>query len=69
LLAQAVPLPPVVRARYEPLFLQSLRHPPTFEPEGAVSQSKRLVVETPWSQVTSECQQFGHPPRLNNSPF
>jgi hypothetical protein len=27
---------------------------------------KRLVVESPWSQLTSECQRFGHPPRLDN---
>jgi hypothetical protein len=33
-------------------------------------ESKRLVVvESPWSQFTSECQRFGHPPRLDNSPF
>jgi hypothetical protein len=24
---------------------------------------KRPVVESPWSQLTSECQRFGHPPR------
>ena len=29
-----------------------------------VSQ-KQLVVESPWSQLTSECQRFGHPPRLD----
>jgi hypothetical protein len=32
----------------------------------AVGESKRLVVQSPWSQLTSECQRFGHPPRLNN---
>jgi hypothetical protein len=26
----------------------------------------RPVVESPWSHFTSECQRFGHPPRLNN---
>jgi hypothetical protein len=26
---------------------------------------KRLVVESPWSQFTSECRRFGHPPRLD----
>jgi hypothetical protein len=36
---------------------------------GLVSQ-KRLVVEPSWSQLTSECQRFGHPPpRLNNQPW
>ena len=35
----------------------------------AVSQSKRRVVESPWSQVTSECPRFGHPPRLDKDPF
>eukprot|EP01047_Picozoa_sp_COSAG01_P036068 COSAG01_NODE_2799_length_7053_cov_21.482456_11_plen_155_part_00 len=28
-------------------------------------ESKRLVVESPWSQFTSECQRFGLPPRLD----
>eukprot|EP01047_Picozoa_sp_COSAG01_P009788 COSAG01_NODE_405_length_17466_cov_554.403697_20_plen_76_part_00 len=32
-------------------------------------ESKRLVVESPWSQFTSECQRFGHPPRLDKTPF
>jgi hypothetical protein len=31
-------------------------------------ESKRLVVESPWSQFTSECQRFGHPPRLDEWP-
>jgi|EP01049_Picozoa_sp_SAG25_P007249 hypothetical protein len=31
----------------------------------AAGESKRLVVESPWSQLTSECQRFGHPPRLD----
>jgi hypothetical protein len=35
-------------------------------PAGALGESKRLVVQSPWSQLTSECQRFGHPPRLNN---
>jgi hypothetical protein len=26
---------------------------------------KRLLDESPWLQVTSECQRFGPPPRLN----
>jgi hypothetical protein len=34
-----------------------------------VGESKRLVVESPWSQFTSECQRFGHPPRLDKQPF
>eukprot|EP01047_Picozoa_sp_COSAG01_P045075 COSAG01_NODE_4127_length_5326_cov_3.238569_5_plen_96_part_00 len=29
-------------------------------------ESKRPVVESPWSQSASECQRFGHPLRLNN---
>jgi hypothetical protein len=29
----------------------------------------RLVVESPCSQFTRECQRLGHPPRLNKSPF
>jgi hypothetical protein len=29
-------------------------------------ESKRLVVEPPWSQLTSQCQRFEHPPRLDN---
>jgi hypothetical protein len=28
-------------------------------------ESKRLVVESPWSQLTSECQRFRYPPRLD----
>jgi hypothetical protein len=28
-----------------------------------MGESKRLVVESPWSQFTRECQRFGHPPR------
>jgi hypothetical protein len=28
-------------------------------------EPKRLVVESPWSQLTSECQRFWHPPRLD----
>jgi hypothetical protein len=28
-------------------------------------ESKWLVVESPWSQLTSECQRFSHPPRLD----
>jgi hypothetical protein len=31
-------------------------------------ESTRLVVESPWSQFTSECQRFGHPPRLDKQP-
>jgi hypothetical protein len=27
---------------------------------------KRPVVESQWSQFTSECQRFGHPPRLDH---
>jgi hypothetical protein len=27
---------------------------------------KRLLAESSWLQFTSECQRFGHPPRLNN---
>jgi hypothetical protein len=30
---------------------------------------KRLVIGSPWLQFASECQRFGHPPRLNGSPF
>jgi hypothetical protein len=29
-------------------------------------ESKRLGVESPWSQSTSKRQQIGHPPRLSN---
>eukprot|EP01047_Picozoa_sp_COSAG01_P051775 COSAG01_NODE_5377_length_4298_cov_2.455347_6_plen_127_part_00 len=32
-------------------------------------ESRRPAVESPWSQVTGECQRFGHPPRLDNSPL
>jgi hypothetical protein len=32
-------------------------------------ESKRLVVGSPRSQFTSECQRFGHPPRLDKVPF
>eukprot|EP01047_Picozoa_sp_COSAG01_P048539 COSAG01_NODE_4738_length_4782_cov_14.714072_5_plen_343_part_00 len=32
---------------------------------GCGGESERLVVESPWSQLTSECQRFGHPPRLD----
>jgi hypothetical protein len=32
-------------------------------------ESKRILVEPPWSQLTIECQRFWHPPRLNHSPF
>ena len=32
---------------------------------GCGGESERLVVESPWSQLTSECQCFGHPPRLD----
>jgi hypothetical protein len=28
-------------------------------------ESERLVVESAWPQFTSECQRFGHPPRLD----
>eukprot|EP01047_Picozoa_sp_COSAG01_P009470 COSAG01_NODE_389_length_17708_cov_111.404452_10_plen_194_part_00 len=28
-----------------------------------------LVIGWLWSQLTSKCQRFGHPPRLNNQPF
>jgi hypothetical protein len=35
----------------------------------AAGESKRRVVESPWSQFTSECQRFGHPPRLDKWPF
>eukprot|EP01047_Picozoa_sp_COSAG01_P005330 COSAG01_NODE_181_length_22873_cov_12.951392_8_plen_71_part_00 len=42
--------------------------PTVIELAGAC-ESNRLGVESPWSQSTSECQQFGHPPRLNNWPF
>jgi hypothetical protein len=34
-------------------------------PPAGHGESKRLVVESPWSQFTSECQRFGHPPRLD----
>jgi hypothetical protein len=30
-----------------------------------LGESKRRVVESPWSQLTSECQRFEHPPRLD----
>jgi hypothetical protein len=33
---------------------------------GKTGESQRLVVESPWSQLTSECQRFGPPPRLNH---
>eukprot|EP01047_Picozoa_sp_COSAG01_P001128 COSAG01_NODE_24_length_37608_cov_19.303154_15_plen_78_part_00 len=32
----------------------------------AAGVSKRLVVESPWAQLTSERQRCGHPPRRNN---
>jgi hypothetical protein len=34
-------------------------------PATAGGESKRLVVDSLWSQFTSECQRFGHPPRLD----
>jgi hypothetical protein len=37
-------------------------------PAGGGGELKRLVVESPWSQLTSECQRFGHPPRLDKQP-
>jgi hypothetical protein len=39
----------------------------TWLPTGTpwLGESKWLVVESSWSQLTSECQRFGHPPRLN----
>jgi hypothetical protein len=33
--------------------------------QAARGESRRLVVESPWSQFTSECQRFRHPPRLD----
>jgi hypothetical protein len=38
------------------------------EPDGVDAAEvipKRPVVESSWSQFTSECQRFGHPPRLD----
>ena len=32
-------------------------------------ESKRLGVESPWSQFTRECQRCRHPPRLDQQPF
>jgi hypothetical protein len=32
-------------------------------------ESKRPVVESPWSPPTSECQRFCHPPRLDKPPL
>jgi hypothetical protein len=32
-------------------------------------ESQRRIVESPWSQLTSECQRCRHPPRLNHSRF
>jgi hypothetical protein len=31
---------------------------PWSSPDDAAGESKRLVVESPWSQLTSECQRF-----------
>jgi hypothetical protein len=33
----------------------------------AVSQNGQFS-GSPWSQLTRECQRFGHPPRLNHQP-
>jgi hypothetical protein len=38
-------------------------------PGCALGESKRPVVELPWSRFTCECQRFGHPPFLDKSPF
>jgi hypothetical protein len=32
-------------------------------------ESKRLVVESPWSQLPSECRRCRHPPRLDKEPL
>jgi hypothetical protein len=40
------------------------RTPPRRWRRERAGESKRLVVEWPWSQLTSECQRFCHPPRL-----
>jgi hypothetical protein len=37
--------------------------------EGEDGESKRPVVESPWSQFSSECQCYGQPPRLDNPPL
>jgi hypothetical protein len=37
--------------------------------EGEDGESKRPVVESPWSHFTSECQCYGQPPRLDNPPL
>eukprot|EP01047_Picozoa_sp_COSAG01_P021014 COSAG01_NODE_1206_length_11242_cov_29.405905_7_plen_160_part_00 len=39
------------------------------EAAACLGEPKRLVVESPWSHLTSECQRFGHPPRLDKQPF
>jgi hypothetical protein len=36
--------------------------------EGSQRESRRRVIESPWVLLTSECQRFGHPPRLNQPP-
>jgi hypothetical protein len=38
-------------------------------PRTAPGESTRPGVESPWSHFTSECQRFGHPPRLDKQPF
>jgi hypothetical protein len=38
----------------------------TAVPVPGESQRLLIVVESPWSQFTSECQRFGHPPRLDD---
>jgi hypothetical protein len=40
------------------------RHP--LHPRRAAGESKRPVIESPWSQFTSGCPRFWHPPRPNN---
>jgi hypothetical protein len=48
-----------VQLALQALHLHARQHAPVAEGE-----SRRLVVESPWSQLTSACQRFGHPPRL-----
>jgi hypothetical protein len=51
------------------LWLNSQRWGFVSRPSAIVGESKRLLIESPWSQFTSECQRFGHPPRLDKKPF
>eukprot|EP01047_Picozoa_sp_COSAG01_P018347 COSAG01_NODE_991_length_12286_cov_4.629605_14_plen_72_part_00 len=38
--------------------------PPSRPPAAALQVCVQTAVEPPWPQFTSECQRFGHPPRL-----